>query len=42
MTVTGWPARVYARGDLLALDGRYVGEPERGRYLGRSRPDAFK
>jgi dihydropyrimidinase len=42
MTVTGWPERVYSRGDLVAQDGRYVGEPARGRYVGRSRPDAFK
>ena len=36
MTVTGWPELVFARGDLVARDGRYVGEPARGRYVGRT------
>ena len=34
-TVHGWPERVYARGDLVAHDGAYVGEPARGRYVHR-------
>ena len=36
MTVTGWPELVFARGDLVARDGRYVGEPARGRYVSRA------
>ncbi|MDQ1456837.1 MAG: dihydropyrimidinase, partial [Actinomycetota bacterium] len=35
MTVTGWPDLVFARGELVARDGTYVGEPARGRYLRR-------
>jgi dihydropyrimidinase len=35
MTVTGWPELVFARGDLVARDARYVGEPARGRYVAR-------
>ena len=34
--VTGWPEVVLARGDVVARDGRYVGEPERGRFVSRS------
>ena len=37
LTVTGWPELVLSRGDLIARDGRYVGEPARGRFLARSR-----
>jgi dihydropyrimidinase len=36
MTVTGWPETVLARGDIVARDGRYVGELARGRYIARS------
>ena len=36
LTVTGWPEVVFARGDLVARDGRYVGEPARGRYVNRA------
>ena len=35
MTVTGWPELVFARGDLVARDATFVGEPARGRYVGR-------
>jgi len=41
MTVTGWPELVFARGDLVARDAQYVGEPARGRYVGRQ-PAAFR
>ncbi len=34
--VTGWPEVVLARGDVIARDGRYVGEPERGRFVSRT------
>jgi hypothetical protein len=27
---------VLARGDVVARDGRYVGEPQRGRFVSRS------
>jgi len=36
LTVTGWPGLVIARGEIVARDGRYVGEPARGRYVTRS------
>ena len=39
MTVTGWPELVLARGDLVARDGRYIGEPARGRYVSRVGPE---
>jgi dihydropyrimidinase len=39
MTVTGWPELVFARGELVARDGRYVGEPARGRYVSRVAPE---
>ena len=35
MVVTGWPEVVLSRGDVVARDGRYVGEPARGRYVSR-------
>ncbi len=35
MTVSGWPALVLSRGEVIARDGSYVGEPRRGRYLAR-------
>ena len=34
--VTGWAELVLARGDVVARNGRYVGEPERGRFVSRS------
>ena len=36
MHVTGWPAVVIARGDVVARDGRFVGEPARGRFVART------
>ena len=36
MEVTGWPELVLSRGDVVALDGTFVGEPSRGRYLERA------
>ena len=36
MVVTGWPELVLSRGDVVARDGRYVGEPARGRFVSRS------
>ena len=38
-SVTGWPERVYSRGELVAHNGRYVGEPARGTYLHRTGAD---
>jgi dihydropyrimidinase len=35
MDVTGWPELVLSRGDIVARDGSYVGEPARGRFLSR-------
>jgi dihydropyrimidinase len=35
VTVTGWPALVFARGRLVARDGEPCGEPGWGRYLRR-------
>ena len=35
-TVTGWAELVLARGDVVARDGHYVGEPARGRFVSRS------
>jgi dihydropyrimidinase len=35
VVVTGWPSLVLSRGDVIARDDRYVGEPGRGRYLSR-------
>jgi dihydropyrimidinase len=35
MTVAGWPDLVLARGDVVARDGAFVGEPARGRYVAR-------
>jgi dihydropyrimidinase len=34
--VSGWPEVVIARGDVVARDGRYVGEPARGRFVKRA------
>jgi dihydropyrimidinase len=39
VTVSGWPDLVLSRGDVVARDGQFVGEPARGRYLKR-RPRA--
>jgi dihydropyrimidinase len=36
LTVTGWPEIVLSRGEEVARDGRYVGEPARGRFVHRS------
>jgi dihydropyrimidinase len=36
MEVTGWPELVLSRGDVVARDGEFVGEPARGRFLPRS------
>jgi dihydropyrimidinase len=35
MEVTGWPELVLSRGDVVARDGEFVGEPARGRFLPR-------
>ena len=35
-TVTGWPALVLSRGEVVARDGRFVGEPARGRFVERT------
>jgi dihydropyrimidinase len=35
VTVAGWPELVIARGDVVARDGAYVGDPARGRYVAR-------
>ncbi len=34
--VTGWPVMTLARGEVVAEDGRVVGEPGRGRVIDRS------
>ena len=34
--VTGWPELVLSRGDVVARDGNFVGEPSRGRFLERA------
>jgi dihydropyrimidinase len=38
MDVTGWPELVLSRGEVVARDGSYVGEPARGRFLSRGQP----
>ncbi|MDQ1520882.1 MAG: dihydropyrimidinase [Actinomycetota bacterium] len=35
IVVSGWPELVLSRGDAVARDGQFVGEPARGRYLTR-------
>jgi len=35
MNVRGWPELVVARGEIVARDGRYVGEPARGQFIER-------
>jgi len=36
MAVTGWPELVLSRGDVVARDGTFVGQPARGRFLART------
>ena len=36
VTVAGWPDLVLSRGDVVARDGEFVGEPARGRYVART------
>jgi dihydropyrimidinase len=36
MWVSGWPELVLARGDVVARDGSFTGEPARGRYVARA------
>jgi dihydropyrimidinase len=36
MTVVGWPTMTISRGDVIVEDGRYVGEPGRGRFVERT------
>jgi len=36
MEVTGWPELVLSRGEVVARDGEFVGEPARGRFLART------
>ena len=36
ITVAGWPDLVLSRGDTVARDGDFVGEPARGRYVART------
>jgi dihydropyrimidinase len=36
MEVTGWPELVLSRGEVVARDGAFVGEPARGNFLARS------
>ncbi len=36
MEVTGWPDLVLSRGDVVARDGNFVGDPARGRFLERA------
>ena len=36
MEVTGWPELVLSRGDVVARDGTFVGQPARGRFLART------
>jgi dihydropyrimidinase len=35
MEVTGWPELVVSRGDVVARNGSFVGEPARGRFVPR-------
>jgi dihydropyrimidinase len=35
VTVVGWPDLVLSRGDAVARNGEFVGEPARGRYVAR-------
>jgi dihydropyrimidinase len=35
MVVNGWPELVCARGEIVARDGAYVGEPRRGHFVSR-------
>ena len=36
MEVRGWPELVFARGDIVARDGAFAGEPARGRFVSRA------
>jgi dihydropyrimidinase len=36
----GWPVATVARGELVAQDGKLLGEPGRGRFIPRTRPAA--
>jgi dihydropyrimidinase len=36
MTVVGWPTMTISRGEVIVEDGRYVGEPGRGRFVERT------
>ena len=36
MEVTGWPELVLSRGEVVARDGEFVGEPARGRFVARA------
>jgi dihydropyrimidinase len=36
VTVAGWPDVVLSRGDVVARDGEFVGEPARGRFVART------
>jgi len=36
MAVRGWPAVVLSRGEVVARDGVFVGEPARGRFVSRA------
>ena len=36
MEVTGWPELVLSRGEVVARNGEFVGEPARGRFLARA------
>ena len=36
MEVRGWPELVFARGDIVARDGAFTGEPARGRFVSRA------
>jgi dihydropyrimidinase len=36
ITVDGWPRDVVSRGDVIVRDGRFVGQPGRGRFIRRS------
>ena len=35
-TVSGWPSTTISRGEVVASNGEFVGEPARGRYLERA------
>jgi dihydropyrimidinase len=37
MVVTGWPVLTFLRGRVIAENGRFVGQPGQGRFIGRQR-----